>query len=178
MSTKIVIMMLETSILIIFAVLPQITYGHLRTEGPENFDLSDPQVQQHLPYIFVDESGIQRCSKDATEQNNRLAGNCIQGRGGNDLITCNSNHCHLYGDAGNDKLVGGPGNDYLHGTNGNDDIIGNEGSDTIFGDLGNDRYSGGPGADLFHCGPGNDAITDFENNIDRVVINVRDCAYR
>jgi hypothetical protein len=112
MSTKIVILMLGISILIHFAVLPQTSYEHLQTEGPEDFDLSDPQVQQHLPYIFVDESGIQRCGKRATEQNNILNGNCIQGRGGNDLITCNSNHCHLYGDDGNDRLRGGPGNDY------------------------------------------------------------------
>lgn len=88
---------------------------------------------------------------------------CMQGRNGDDTITCdNSNHCHLYGDSGNDRIVGGNGDDNLHGTDGNDLIVARDGNDELHGDPGDDLLTGGTGTDHFNCGDGTDIVTDYK----------------
>lgn len=162
-------------LLLLLCLAPSNVSAHDVTQGPEDF----PPDSGH-PEVFVDSNGIQRCDPRATEQNDRLAGTCIQGREGNDLLFAiwipGIGSTHIFGDNGNDKIIGSEERDRLHGTNGNDDIVGNEGDDIIFGDEGNDRMKGGPGADLFHCGPGNDLITDFNpDEGDQKVIVGPDC---
>lgn len=148
------------SILLLLFLLPSNVSAHDQTQGPENF----PADSGH-PEVFVNLNGIQRCDPRATEQNDKLTGTCIQGRGGNDQLTANwiqgIGSTHIFGDNGNDRIIGSEERDRLHGTNGNDNIDGRDGDDIIFGDQGNDRMTGGPGADLFHCGPGIDRITDY-----------------
>ena len=162
-------------LLLLLCFVPSNVGAHDVTQGPEDF----PPNSGH-PEVFVDSNGIQRCDPTATEQNDKLTGTCIQGRGGNDQLTAKwiqgIGSTHIFGDKGNDRIIGSQERDRLHGTNGNDQIKGNGGDDIIFGDQGNDRMIGGPGADLFHCGPGNDIIMDFNPaEGDQKVIFGSDC---
>ncbi|CCD04807.1 enhanced entry virulence factor RtxA [Legionella pneumophila] len=82
---------------------------------------------------------------------------------------------------GHDTISGGQGNDRIYGQEGNDIIDGGAGNDVIVGGTGNDTLTGGSGADqfVFFRGHGSnnagtaptDIITDFEVNIDKIVIN-------
>ncbi|HAT6956151.1 TPA: type I secretion C-terminal target domain-containing protein [Legionella pneumophila] len=78
-------------------------------------------------------------------------------------------------------MGGGQGNDQIYGQEGNDVIDGGSGNDVIVGGTGNDTLTGGSGADQFVLVKGQggastgvapiDTITDFEVNIDKIVIN-------
>ncbi|MFW3143307.1 DUF5801 repeats-in-toxin domain-containing protein [Legionella pneumophila] len=82
---------------------------------------------------------------------------------------------------GNDTISGGQGNDRIYGQEGNDVIDAGAGNDIIVGGTGNDTLTGGSGADQFILVKGQggasagaapiDTITDFEVNIDKIVIN-------
>ncbi|SFZ37030.1 Leukotoxin [Legionella pneumophila] len=82
---------------------------------------------------------------------------------------------------GHDTISGGQGNDRIYGQEGNDIIDGGAGNDVIVGGTGNDTLTGGSGADQFVLVKGQggasvgaapiDTITDFEVNIDKIVIN-------
>ncbi|CZI91920.1 Leukotoxin [Legionella pneumophila] len=82
---------------------------------------------------------------------------------------------------GHDTISGGQGNDRIYGQEGNDIIDGGAGNDVIVGGTGNDALTGGSGADQFVLfrghgsnsagGAPTDIITDFEVNIDKIVIN-------
>ncbi|HAT8334794.1 TPA: type I secretion C-terminal target domain-containing protein, partial [Legionella pneumophila] len=82
---------------------------------------------------------------------------------------------------GHDTISGGQGNDRIYGQEGNDTIDGGAGNDVIVGGTGNDTLTGGSGADQFVLVKGQggasagaapiDTITDFEVNIDKIVIN-------
>ncbi|HAT8889730.1 TPA: type I secretion C-terminal target domain-containing protein, partial [Legionella pneumophila subsp. pneumophila] len=82
---------------------------------------------------------------------------------------------------GHDTISGGQGNDRIYGQEGNDVIDAGSGDDVIVGGTGNDTLTGGSGADqfVFFRGHGSnnagtaatDIITDFEVNIDKIVIN-------
>ncbi|WP_332113095.1 type I secretion C-terminal target domain-containing protein, partial [Legionella pneumophila] len=82
---------------------------------------------------------------------------------------------------GHDTIGGGQGNDQIYGQEGNDTIDGGAGNDVIVGGTGNDTLTGGAGADQFVLVKGQggasagaapiDTITDFEVNIDKIVIN-------
>ncbi|HAT1890488.1 TPA: type I secretion C-terminal target domain-containing protein, partial [Legionella pneumophila] len=82
---------------------------------------------------------------------------------------------------GHDTIGGGQGNDQIYGQEGNDVIDGGSGNDVIVGGTGNDTLTGGSGADQFVLVKGQggastgvapiDTITDFEVNIDKIVIN-------
>ncbi|MFO3490346.1 type I secretion C-terminal target domain-containing protein, partial [Legionella pneumophila serogroup 1] len=82
---------------------------------------------------------------------------------------------------GHDTISGGQGNDQIYGQEGNDIIDGGAGNDVIVGGTGNDTLTGGSGADQFVLVKGQggasvgaapiDTITDFEVNIDKIVIN-------
>ncbi|STY13236.1 structural toxin protein RtxA [Legionella pneumophila] len=82
---------------------------------------------------------------------------------------------------GHDIISGGQGDDRIYGQEGNDVIDAGSGDDVIVGGTGNDTLTGGSGADqfVFFRGHGSnnagtaptDIITDFEVNIDKIVIN-------
>ncbi|HBD7096952.1 TPA: type I secretion C-terminal target domain-containing protein, partial [Legionella pneumophila] len=84
-------------------------------------------------------------------------------------------------DTSNDTIIGNDGNDILIGLGGNDTLDGGSGDDVIIGGLGDDILTGGSGADQFVLVKGQggasagaapiDTITDFEVNIDKIVIN-------
>ncbi len=88
----------------------------------------------------------------------------LLGRGGNDI---------LIGGAGPDILMGGAGHDDLRGGDGHDLLIGGEGDDWLDGGNGNDVLIGGAGADTFIFNRGHDHIVDFEQGIDRIILDAR-----
>ena len=86
----------------------------------------------------------------------------------------------MIGGALDDALSGGAGDDSINGQGGADLINGGDGADTLSGgsdDDAGDTLSGG-GADgaidsfVFHGLFGNDEITDFEDGLDHVTINI------
>ena len=92
-------------------------------------------------------------------------GNNVRGGSGNDVLN---------GYKGWDKLFGQAGNDFLYGGAGNDVLNGGAGNDRLFGGAGNDRLTGGAGKDVFVFakGAGADTITDFQDGVDRIQINI------
>lgn len=106
----------------------------------------------------------------------------LQGADGNDQLIGGFGHDQLLGGTGNDLLVGGVGLDTLYGEDGNDQLNGIGGNDYLFGGAGADRLEGGAGRDVMIGGAGMDAfvftdlsgsdfITDFEDNIDTLVLD-------
>jgi len=80
----------------------------------------------------------------------------------------------INGSATNELIEGNSGNNRLFGAGGNDRIVGGNGDDLIVGGAGIDVMTGGPGADIFlfdSAFEAGDRITDFENGIDKIVIN-------
>ncbi|MEB3885987.1 CAP domain-containing protein [Lyngbya sp. CCY1209] len=89
----------------------------------------------------------------------------------NDILDGGGGDDHLFGNLDADTVVGGDGNDSLFGGQQNDQLIGGAGSDTLYGDLGMDTVTGGEGSDVFALASGGrDVITDFEDNIDRILL--------
>jgi Ca2+-binding RTX toxin-like protein len=70
-------------------------------------------------------------------------------------------------------LEGGGGHDYLTGGAGLDNLMGGSGDDTLEGGDGWDVLIGGSGADrfVFHRGDGPDVITDFQQGVDKIVLD-------
>lgn len=96
---------------------------------------------------------------------------------GNDKLFGNGGNDTLLGDAGKDLIRGGKGNDLLKGGKGNDAIFGDAGKDRLEGGQGNDVLTGGAGADTFVFVVGevsNDRVTDFEDGIDTLALDVVD----
>lgn len=98
--------------------------------------------------------------------------NTLDGGLGNDTIISGTSYL-----SGNDSLTGGGGNDYLNGGYGNDTLRGDAGKDTLVGENGDDLLTGGTGADIFvidyeHYANGYDTITDFEDGIDKIQIDL------
>lgn len=84
----------------------------------------------------------------------------------------------LRGGSGADDLGGGLGADILLGGSGRDRLSGGAGADRLDGGAGSDRLTGGAGADRFvfaNAGAARDVITDFQDGLDRIVID-RDLA--
>ena len=101
----------------------------------------------------------------------------------NDSLTGDAEDNHLLGGAGDDvlkglggqdTLEGGAGNDTLHGHAKGDSLDGGAGTDWLGGAKGNDTLTGGAGADtfIFKVGEGHDVITDFEDGVDEINLNV------
>jgi Ca2+-binding RTX toxin-like protein len=72
----------------------------------------------------------------------------------------------MFGGTGDDTILGGAGNDQMHGDAGNDHI---------FGEAGHDQLWGGAGADWFvfkgaGALDGGDIIEDYEDGVDRIVL--------
>jgi predicted extracellular nuclease len=96
----------------------------------------------------------------------------IYGNGGNDALSGGDGADFLSGAVGNDTLNGDNGRDTLLGGTGNDSLKGGAGDDYLSGDVGTDTLTGGLGADTFVFGQvgGKDLITDFDTNVDRVLL--------
>ncbi|WP_068112465.1 Calx-beta domain-containing protein [Tropicimonas marinistellae] len=77
----------------------------------------------------------------------------------------------LDGGKGDDLLIGKAGNDVLLGGAGRDKLLGGDKSDRLDGGAGSDILGGGKGADKFVFTGGNDRITDFQNNVDTVLLD-------
>ena len=109
------------------------------------------------------------------EGNDQLFGNAgadvMEGDGGNDRLAGGINNDTLNGGAGRDTLQGDNGSDVLIGGAGNDLLKGNAGSDILDGGAGDDVLSGGIGADRFKYGSGNDTIMNFQDGIDKLVLD-------
>ncbi len=107
------------------------------------------------------------------------------GGSGNDKLWGGGFHDALRGGTGQDMLSGGYGNDRLWGGTGQDTLRGDHGADTLDGGSGDDTLWGGAGADTFQFigNAGADLLRDFQDNIDRLVVEgfgaieqVLDCA--
>lgn len=101
----------------------------------------------------------------------RNADETLEGGAGFDLIFAGGGADTVHGLAGNDTLFGRGGNDTLFGDQGADTIFGGGGSDTIFGGAGHDMLYGGGGADTFIFESGTDEIADFEQGLDRIILD-------
>jgi len=119
----------------------------------------------------------------ATIENLSLSGSAFRGIGnaGNNVIIGNTINNLLEGRGGNDTITGGEGNDTLQGQLGNDTLTGGLGDDFMNGGVGDDILTGGVGSDrfLFDTGSnfvsadlGVDTITDFEEGIDKIVLDL------
>ncbi len=117
---------------------------------------------------------------DTIEGNNGY--DTIKGNNGRDVLKGNKNDDTIYGNNGDDKLYGGEHNDKLYGGKDNDTLSGGSGSDTLIGGVGEDSLSGGTGNDtltggadadrfVFHNNNDLDVVTDFQNNVDTIVLN-------
>lgn len=106
----------------------------------------------------------------------------VQGADGNDQTIGGFGHDTLLGGNGNDLVVGGAGLDSLVGEAGNDQLNGGAGNDQLTGGAGSDRLDGGSGRDVLAGGAdadafvfmkfsGSDFITDFQDNIDTLVLD-------
>lgn len=129
-----------------------------------------------------------------TQQNDVMIGrggfDVMMGLGGRDRLRGNGGNDWLQGAAGGDRLVGNRGNDTLTGGNGRDRLSGGGGADNLVGDRGHDVLIAGGGDDLLWGGagrdrlsgqrgrdrfviedaPGIDIITDYQDNIDKLVL--------
>ncbi|WP_299775169.1 tandem-95 repeat protein [uncultured Tateyamaria sp.] len=103
----------------------------------------------------------------------------LYGDNGDDDLRGNLGDDVLYGGNGDDDLRGNLGDDVLYGGNGNDDLSGDDGSDILNGGAGSDELQGGSGSDEFVFGDsfGNDTISDFEDGIDLIRVDIAGVSY-
>ena len=80
----------------------------------------------------------------------------------------------LRGGAGDDTLFGSEGDDFLNGGQGNDVLNGGSGNDILIGLNGDNTLTGGSDADifLFKRAGSNDTVTDFEDGVDMLYVNL------
>ena len=83
--------------------------------------------------------------------------------GGNDMLYGGPGHDLIIGHSGSDRLFGGTDNDRLEGGEGDDLLRGSLGYDILTGDAGRDRF-------VLAVGEGTDIITDFEIDVDTLVL--------
>ena len=109
----------------------------------------------------------------------------LYGGDGGDLMNGGSGADILFGQQGNDTLYGGTGRDLswtlathglqtadtLNGDAGNDILFGQSGDDTLDGGIGDDILTGGGGRDTFVFKAGRDTITDFDLNVDTLLLD-------
>ncbi|MFT4012101.1 MAG: hypothetical protein QM682_01625 [Paracoccus sp. (in: a-proteobacteria)] len=100
--------------------------------------------------------------------------NELFGGTGNDTLTGGASGNLLDGGAGNDLMDAWQSSGYstFRGGAGNDYIQGGDGGNLLDGGIGNDTLAGGAGADafIFAAGDGADRISDFQDGVDRIVI--------
>ncbi|WP_061476394.1 enhanced entry virulence factor RtxA [Legionella pneumophila] len=92
--------------------------------------------------------------------------------GGHDIISGGQGDDRIYGQEGNDVIDAGSGDDVIDAGSGDDVIVGGTGNDTLTGGSGADQFVffRGHGSNNAGTAP-TDIITDFEVNIDKIVIN-------
>lgn len=114
----------------------------------------------------------------------------VEGTNRADRMTAGAGESTLAGRGGNDVLAGGKGDDTLLGGSGNDSLAGGSGDDRLDPGGGIDRMTGGAGRDRFEFAfdaghrlkdgifisyfkevSFRSTITDFENGIDKIVID-------
>lgn len=98
--------------------------------------------------------------------NDKLLGNT-----GQDVLKGGGSNDKLLGGSGDDTLKGGSGDDVLKGGSGDDILKGGSGDDVLKGDAGNDILRGGGGADEFVFTKGQDIIRDFEDDVDKIIVD-------
>lgn len=96
------------------------------------------------------------------------------GGDGEDVIWGDGSNDNMSGEGGGDILYGGGGIDRIFGGSGTDHIIGGEDNDVLHGGNPNERYTPPGEADFFYFGAndGADRIMDFEQGIDKIVLEV------
>lgn len=100
------------------------------------------------------------------------AGNdIIQGLSGDDTLFGRAGDDAIDGGDGADTLFGGRGADIITGGNGQDMLDGGDGDDRLEGSGGDDVLFGRSGADTFIFATGADRIADFEQGIDRIILD-------
>lgn len=100
------------------------------------------------------------------------AGNdTIQGLSGDDTLFGRAGDDAINGGDGADTLFGGRGADIIAGGNGQDMLDGGDGDDRLEGNGGDDVLYGRSGADTFIFATGADRISDFEQGIDRIILD-------
>ena len=87
-----------------------------------------------------------------------LAGDCILGGDGADILNGGLGGDHVNGQDGDDTVNGGVGRDFLRGSLGNDTLDGGADADLLVGDSGDDLMIGGPGVDRVRGMSGNDRL--------------------
>ncbi|MDQ2094845.1 calcium-binding protein [Rhodalgimonas zhirmunskyi] len=109
----------------------------------------------------------------------RKGNDSLYGGDGNDTLVGELDNDTLFGGTGDDRLFGSTQRDRLHGDDGNDLLSGNKQGDWLFGGAGDDtlhggrdddRLTGGADADVFLFDFGHDTINDFEDDIDRLLL--------
>jgi serralysin len=121
-------------------------------------------------------SGSDNAALGTARDNVLIAGSgnsLLTGGAGNDLLIGRGGNDILIGGTGADILIGGAGNDDLRGGDGNDLLLGGPGNDRLAGGFGDDELWGGPGADTFVFNAGHDHIRDYEQGVDRIVLDAR-----
>lgn len=123
------------------------------------------------------EGGTGNDTLQGGDGSDRLSGgdgrDMLWGNGGNDTIAGHAGNDRLFGGLGNDLMSGHAGADWLLGEGGADTLSGGDGNDTLNGGSANDQLSGGAGADsfVFARGGGSDRIRDYQQGIDRLIID-------
>lgn len=95
----------------------------------------------------------------------------IVGGNGDDRIIGKAGADRFFGNNGNDVIFGGRHNDVLNGGEGKDILQGNAGRDVLIGGAGRDTF-------VFRRSDGRDVIRGFENNIDKIKIDIKDMSFR
>lgn len=99
------------------------------------------------------------------------AGNLTLGADFEHLVLLGTGAQNGAGNALGNKLIGNAYANRLSGYAGSDYLNGGAGNDTLRGGTGNDTLVGGSGADVFVFDSGRDRITDFQNNVDTIIID-------
>lgn len=134
--------------------------GRLVVNGDEfantiRIEIPDDDVHIYVHYSGIREGYYRLRNPPITEIE-------VNGNGGNDTITIDSNvtfFCYLRGGAGNDTIRGGGAADWIEGGDENDFIYGGDGSDErLYGGSGHDLIAGEKGADIMWGGTGGDTL--------------------
>lgn len=98
----------------------------------------------------------------------------LDGKKGEDTLRGHDGNDTLNGGNNADTLFGGRNQDTLNGGNGDDVLNGDQGADTLDGGKGSDTLAGGTGADIFvfKADGATDTITDYEDGIDKIDLDV------
>jgi Ca2+-binding RTX toxin-like protein len=88
----------------------------------------------------------------------------VVGSNYSDVLVASDADVVFEGGGGHDFLTGGAGFDVLNGGAGNDTLEGGRGFDVLTGGTGADRF-------VFNGGDGFDLVTDFQQGVDKVVVN-------